>query len=78
MTWTWSVGQTPADSDLAQDLADGWASREDAEDWLSHTFADLLDEGCSQAVLTDDGTPVYTMDLGADVGTGSATGDRQA
>ena len=62
MSFTFECG-TVGDPYLAEDLAQGWDTREEAESWLSTVYADLASEGVLEVTLLDDGTPVYTMSL---------------
>jgi len=62
VSFTFDCG-TVDDPYLAEDLARGWDTREEAESWLTSVYADLADLGVSEVILMEDGTPVYTMGL---------------
>ena len=63
LVWSWSLPVGLDDADLAEDLARGWASQAEAEDWLKDVFAELLAAGVGQATLTEGGRQVYSMRL---------------
>jgi hypothetical protein len=63
MRWTWVVASDVEDPDLADALATGWDTREDAEAWMTTAFEALLDEGITQATLTKGVDAAYTMSL---------------
>jgi len=63
MSFTWDCDKTLEDPYLREDLAHGWDTRDEAEEWLSSVFADLLAEEVREATLVEDGAPVYTMSL---------------
>jgi len=65
VTWTWDLATALNDDYLAEDLAQGWGTRDEAEAWLKDVYADLVDEGVREVTLVNDGTPVYTMSLDA-------------
>ena len=62
MSFTFECG-TVDDPYLAEDLARGWETREDAESWLASVYADLADLGVHEVTLMEDGEPQYTMGL---------------
>jgi len=64
--YSWLVDRPPSSADLRADLATGWASRAEAENWLSLVYADLLADGLEDVTLLADGQPLYTMSLRTD------------
>ena len=64
--WTWTLAVDLDDPDLSEDLARGWASQAEAEDWLKDVFGDLLAVGAEEATLVEGTRQVYSMRLDAD------------
>jgi hypothetical protein len=64
--WTWEPSSSVEDVDIQDDLVTGWATREDAEEWMTTAFGDLLAEGVDEVTLVDGTSPQYTMHLGDD------------
>ncbi|MDR2974183.1 MAG: hypothetical protein LBV00_05645 [Propionibacteriaceae bacterium] len=64
MTWTWRLPAAIDDPELEAEAASGWASQEEAEDWLREVFADLADQGVAEVTLMNEDSTVYTMSLG--------------
>jgi ABC-type glutathione transport system ATPase component len=58
--WTW-VLHDAAGSDLRS--TETFATRDDAEAWMTSHWAGLLEEGAEKVSLMDDGTVVYKMGL---------------
>jgi hypothetical protein len=63
MTWTWRLPALIDDPTLDAEARSGWATQEEAEDWLHDVFADLADQGIDEVTLMDGETAVYTMGL---------------
>ncbi|MDR0784061.1 MAG: hypothetical protein LBE83_09955 [Propionibacteriaceae bacterium] len=62
--WGWAFPGPPTlPADLADDLAEGWSSRTEAEDWLRLVFDDLAESGVEQVELMWGTTSMYTMGL---------------
>ena len=63
MRWTWEVTPAITDPDVLTALAQGWSSRDEAEDWLRQDFDLLLEAGGMEVTLLKDGAEVYSMSL---------------
>ena len=64
MAFTWTT-DPPLDADLRSDIGldEAFATREDAQAWLSDVWPELLDAGAAQVTLFCNNEPVYTMNL---------------
>ena len=66
MSYTWQTDPAASQPDLVAENAAGWASQEEAEDWLGEVHADLWEDGVRTVVLSHDGVEVYSMSLEAE------------
>jgi hypothetical protein len=60
MTWRWILRDG---SGGAMRDTHTWPSRQEAEDWMSQNWQQLLDEGAEAVSLVEDAREEYTMGL---------------